>query len=223
MSTRLYVNVATSDTWNYGRDAEEEDQPDMVRLAWLLERDDGTELAEACHLIPLPEGHKMNPLASQFNGIYDRHLIPSDGTMTQFGVMTEFCEEALSQTDLIVAFAWEFHRRVLERELRRPDPDNVDRMFEVSAKGIKQVGRQRMPLWPTAIDVQLSLKPLLQIENPGRAGYKIPSFHDASDRITGNYPPLSTDPKKNGFARVHRVRLFYQHMLQAKDQMTARM
>lgn len=217
---RLYVNIATSDEWKFNREVSEDEQPDMVRLAWLLDRDDGTELADACHLIRLEPGRRMDPTAVTYTGITNKDL--ETYGYSQFGAMTEFLEEAVSQASVIVAFSWEYHRRVLERELRRPDPDSHDRMFEVSAQGIKQVGRQHLPLWPVALDVMISLRPLLQIENPGRAGFKLPSFQEASDRITGNNPPLSLDPIENGRVRVARVRAFHQYMMQSKLQMTAR-
>lgn len=158
----------------------------------------------------------MNPDAAIYTGIHDRHLVPGPHSWAQFEVMTEFLEEGLGQCSRIIAFSWEFHRRVLEKELRRPDENNQDRMFEVSAQGIKQVGRQHLPVWPPAIDVMTTLAPLLKIENRGRAGYKLPSFQEASDKITGNNPPSSPEPIRNGQVRIARLMAFYQYIENAK-------
>jgi hypothetical protein len=201
----LFVDTAISGEWTYHNPPPDSAQPDMVRLAWALD-EDGQTIKQACNLVKLPPDRPMETTASQFTGITAAHL--SEFGRTHRSVMQAFCL-ALSDAELIVAFGWQHHQQVLAKELRRPDENGDSYCFEVTAPGggVKTVG---VPvIWPDALCMMKELKDILQIPNKGRAGFKLPSFNEASALILGHTMPSSRDPIINGDIRIAKIREFY--------------
>lgn len=191
--TRLFLNTATSDRWKYGRDIPDTTQPHLIRLAWLLEADDGSTIREACHLIRLPEGVAIAGETQHITGIYQHH-VEARG-MRLFEVLSEFAY-ALGEADLVVAHAWTGEKQVLERSLRYVD----------------------MParVWPPSLDVMFKAADLVQVPamQPGRR-WKWPSYDECCVKFLGaSYRPTA-DPVGDGITRVRNVRTFYQNIVQA--------
>lgn len=190
---RLFIDTATSDRWKYGRDIPDTTQPHMVRLAWLLEADDGTAVRDASHLIRLPSGVQMAGEAQHYTGIY-QHFVEARG-IKMFDVLTEFAD-ALGEANLVVAHAWTGQRQVLERSLRF-------------------VGMPERE-WPPSVDVMIKATNLILIPDMRPGGrYKWPSFDECCTKLLGaSYRPTS-DPVADGITRVQNVRTFYQNIVQA--------
>lgn len=193
MST-LYVDTATSDRWRFprgGKPAPDEEQPFMVRLAWLLEAADGNTVRETCHLVKLPPGLRMAGEAAHHTGIYDHHL-QGGRAMAAYNVLTEFAE-ALGEAKLIVAHSWQFHKQVLERSMR-------------------YVG---MPAreWPPGVCAMIKATNIVQIPDQRPGGkWKWPSFSQCCERFLGHDMQVSQDPVGDGIERVRAVRLFYSNI-----------
>lgn len=194
----LYVDTATSDKWRYpikGEPQPDEQQPHMVRLAWLLTEDDGRTVRETCHLIRLPLGERMASEAAFYAGVFDHQL--DERGMKMFGVLTEYAEalgevrpvEVENGGGLIVAHNWHHHRQVLERSLR-------------------YVG---MPArtWPESLCAMIKATKIVGIEKkqPG-GGFKWPTFDECHERMMGQRYMPSSDPIADGIARVRAVRTF---------------
>lgn len=198
----LYIDTATSDRWLFpvkGMPRPDNEQPHMVRLAWLLESEDGSTEREACHLIRMPQGQRMAGEAQHHTGIYDHHLQERGKGM--FDVLSEFAEALgelqygvhVRMPSCIVAHSWAFHRQVLERSFR-------------------YVG---MPAreWPLAVCAMIKATDIVQIpkQAPG-GGYKWPSFDQCCERFTGGVLKPTTDPVFDGNSRARAVRVFYSHI-----------
>lgn len=188
--SKIFIDSATSDRWTYGRDIPDTIQPHMVRLAWVLEADDGSTVRDASHLIRMPQGVQMASEAQHYTGIY-QHTIEARG-MKMFDVLTEFAD-ALGEANLIVAHGWSGQKQVLERSLRF----------------VGMPARE----WPDSVDAMIKSTNLVKIPSmrPGGA-FKWPSFDECCVRFIGaSYSP-SMDPVADGITRVNNVRIFYKHI-----------
>lgn len=189
MNHHLYIDTATSDRWKFPRGSvkpEDEDQPHIVRLAWLLEAPDGSTVRDASHLIRLPQGQRMAGEAAHHLGIYDHNL--QERGMDMFGVLSEFAE-ALGEAQLVVAHSWAFHRQVLERSFRF----------------VGMPARE----WPAHVCTMISSTNIVQVPKmqPG-GGWKWPAFDETCERFLGRRIMLSLDPVADGIERVRAVRVF---------------
>lgn len=197
----LYIDTATSDRWAFprkGEPAPDEVQPHMVRLAWLLEADDGSTIRDACHLIRLPQGLVIKGEAAHHTGVYD-HFLHERG-LGLASVATEFAEalgELCEAHGRIVAHSWAFHRQVLERSFR-------------------YVGLPARE-WPDATCAMIKATDIVQIprETPG-GGYKWPSFDQCCTRFLGAPLRLTQDPVADGLQRVLAVRTFFSNIRRIK-------
>lgn len=201
----LYIDTATTDRWKFphgGEPQPDDDQPFMVRLAWLLEGDDGHTVREGCHLIKLPEGQNIVGEAAHWTGIYD-HQVQARGR-DLFAVLSEFAEalgevqlgEIKRGTGMVVGHSWEFHKQVLERSFR---------LVGMPAR-----------TWPPSLCTMIKSTNIVQIpKQRGKGGYKWPSFDEASERMVGEIYAPSMDPVADGIKRVRSVRLFLSHIMRS--------
>lgn len=200
----LYIDTATSNRWNFPRGSvkpEDESQPHMVRLAWLLEAPDGSTVRDASHLIRLPQGQRMAGEAAHHLGIYDHNL--QERGMDIFGVLSEFAE-ALGEAQLVVAHSWAFHRQVLERSFRF----------------VGMPARE----WPANVCTMISSTNIVQVpkEQPG-GGFKWPNFDQASERFLGRRLRPTLNPVTDGIDKVRAVRLFLSNIRrETEDRSTGR-
>jgi len=198
----LYVDTATSHRWNFPRGGvtpPDEGQPHMVRLAFLLEKPDGTTIREACHLIRMPQGERMNSEAAHHLGLYDHHLQErgkaiADG-LTELAEVLGEVQLGLCMGDAgcVIAHSWAFHRQVLERSFR-------------------YVG---MPAreWPPAVCAMISATNIVQIpKNQPGGGWKWPDFNQCCERFVGSPLRPTMDPVADGIARVRAVRIFWSNI-----------
>lgn len=200
---RLFTDTATSDLWHHEHGAKDDVQPHMTRLTWSLE-DNSETIDHASVLIKLPPGAKIADGAARFTGIYAQNL--EDTGVNQYSAMERFCW-ALAQADEIIGFAMAYQKKVLEREMRKPDEHGHDRMHEVTAGGIKHVGIPSV--WPTEVCVQRLLAPILGL---GWSANRLPSFDEASEAVVLNkIPQRGLKPEERGLLRLEHIRYFYQH------------
>ena len=109
--TTIVFDTATTGMPKWGEP--DEAQPHMIRLAWAVD-----DAEPVCHLIKPMPGWTMEADAIIKHGI-------SMDTAQQFGhnlreVIEQFSAD-LARCDTAVAFAWDFHRRVVERAAREVD------------------------------------------------------------------------------------------------------
>lgn len=191
----LYVNAAANDEWDFRREVPDENQPSLVRLAWLLEADDGTLKDQACHIVSLPPGVRMASNAAFNTGIFDHHI--RDLGMTLDGVLEEFTE-TLGRASLVVGHAWEFQKRIL------------DKSFRLLGK--------HTPNWRKTACAMLEATDIVKIpsDRPGYA-FKRPSFAQCYQQFCGGQLIPLVDPKQAGIQRVEAVRLFWHNILRHKE------
>ena len=191
---RLYLDTAISSNWHYEKEAPDYLQPHLVRLSWMQERD-GVIVRDASHLIRLPDGYIMPEKTQHAIGIYD-HMLTHAKTLE--GVLTEF-NDALAEVNTITAFAWQHHRKVLERSYR-------------------YLG-WHVPTWPHAVCAMIGATPVLQIPAT-RSGqqWKWPSFDEAYEKtvIGQRYQPTN-NPSADGMRRLYVVRILMNQIEQLKE------
>lgn len=190
MTKTLYVDVATNDRWLFASGASDDVQPYMVRLSWLLEADNSSTLAEACHLVRLPVDLRMADEAAFVTGIMD-HALQARGISLD-AVMTEFAAQ-LEQAQRVVAFGWEARRKILERSYR--------------------LLNRHTPTWPESGCAMIEATNVVKIprQAPG-GGYKWPSFDQACERCFGQSLMPSMDSVADGLKRVRAVRVIWSHV-----------
>lgn len=183
---RLFVDTATSDRWKYRSD-DDEQQPFLVRLTWLLEQDDGNTIRDASHLVRLPGDVRMAGEAAHYTGIYD-HQLQSRG-LSLSAVLGEF-SEALGEANAVVGHSWQHHKQVLERCYR-------------------QLGWPARE-WPSGFCVMIKGAPFTKIPKmaPG-GGWRWPTFDDCSEMLLGKPYVPSMDPVADGVDRVRTVRAVF--------------
>jgi DNA polymerase-3 subunit alpha len=191
---RLYLDTAISSNWHYEKEAPDDLQPHLVRLSWMQERD-GVIVRDASHLIRLPDGYVMPEKTQHAIGIYDWKLL-SDGKSLE-GVLTEF-NDALGEVNTITAFAWQHHRKVLERSYR-------------------YLG-WHVPTWPRAVCAMIKGTPVIQVPamRPG-GGWKWPSYGEAYEKITGQQYQPTNNPSADGLNRLYVVRILENMIDQLED------
>jgi hypothetical protein len=192
MTKTLYFDTALNDRWVFGRGERipDEEQPHLVRLAFILEGGGFRRIADACHMTRLPPGQRMSPGATKANGIMDADLLNSG--MTLSSVITEFAM-ALGKADLVVAHNIAHHKRVITRSIAYLGwPERV---------------------WPPLGCAMIGAKDIVKIERkaPG-GGFLFPSFDACYERFVGPAPLPSGEPVMDGFKRVEAVRLFWSNI-----------
>lgn len=213
----LYLDTATSDLWLFPRKGipvEDDREPHMVRLSWLLEPGDGRTEREACHLIRLPTGLSMGHLSipaerhrvASVTGIYDHAL--NERGMDMFDVLTEFAE-ALGQASLVVAHNWHFHKQVLDRSFRyvgMPAREWHDADKDPGGAGVAT----SCAMFKATNIVQIPKQAL-------GGGFRWPRFDECCERFCGGALHMGADPVAHGIERVRAVRVFWQNIVRAAN------
>ena len=188
----LYVDTAISGPWQYrqGKAAPpipDEQQPHLVRLAWVLEGPDSRAVREACHLVRLPDGAEMDNKTAFATGIFNQLLV--ERAMRPRNVLAEFAD-VLNESSRIIAHNWQHQRHVIECSFRREG--------------------MTVPDWPPHACAMQEVTNLVQIPRkaPG-GGYKWPSFDEAFEHFFGRRWQPTMHPNADGLGRVQAVRTFH--------------
>jgi hypothetical protein len=186
----IFVDLATSDVWNFRTGASDDEQPHMVRIAWVLVGNGGEAEEENCHLIKLPAGERMDGQAAFTQGIFDQHL--TERGMSIPAVLDEFLQH-LDKAGLIVGFNWQFRRKVIESCCRRL--------------------QKHTPVWPRTGCAMIDAVQVVKIprQQPG-GGFKFPTFDQARQHFLGRVRLLGNDPVQEGIMRVREVQGIWERL-----------
>jgi hypothetical protein len=189
----LFVDTAMSDiNWKFDEPHDggftDDNQPHMVRLAWLLEDKEGEVLRFASHLVNLPPETRITPDHAMRSAIFD-HQVQARGHPMIY-VLEEFFE-ALKEAGKIVAHNWRLNQLLLERSMRSVGL-NHDRWNHETFCMMKKGG------------------PIVGIQGAGGPGtFKEPSFSEITQCVMNSLPMVATDPMEEGMRRIDRLRAFY--------------
>lgn len=167
----LYVDTATTGLWAFGKPHDAPEQPHMVRIAWM--RDDDVPV---CLLIRPMAGWRIDDESRERHGV---SMTDCQTLGWELGrVLDHFTAEVL-KSDRIIAFNWEFHKRILER-------------------AAAEAGHPAIP-WPVASCAMRAATPIVKKprQSPG-GGFVFPKFGEAYRFFTGEEMPTHSDPIERG-------------------------
>ena len=194
---RIYVDTATTGRMLYRESNADPRQPHMARLAILATAEDMRPTG-ICRLIKPEPGWEWEAGAEAAHGIT---RADAEARGVPLGEAMDTLLRALQGTDELVAFNWEFHRRVLMRS-----------MIDLSSY-------LEIPLATRQICAMRAVTPMIKKPREADPATKKPVPCYASTKLVEAYayfsggeelPPIDTDPIDTGKALVNATRVIYE-------------
>jgi hypothetical protein len=194
---RLYVDTATTGRMLYRESNADPRQPHMARLA-VLATAEGMRPTGICRLIKPEPGWEWEAGAEAAHGIT---RADAEARGVPLGEAMDTLLRALQDTDELVAFNWEFHRRVLMRS-----------MIDLSSY-------LEIPLATRQICAMRAVTPVIKKPREADPATKKPVPCYASTKLVEAYayfsgseelPPIDADPIDIGKALVNATRVIHE-------------
>lgn len=194
MTNTLFIDTATtSGKWEWKLPELDTAQPHMIRIAAILQDDEGNEIERFGRLVrPIPGWRAVDSEATRIHGIYQHDL--NENGMALGAILAQF-SGIVAKSDIVVAHNIAFHHRVVKRAYRD--------------------GQLMPPEMNTLRCTMRGSADLVQIEmQNGR--WKWPSLVEAFRHFASEALSLPSDPIERGFATVEAVRRVHQGIMAAQ-------
>lgn len=194
MPGTLYIDTATNGRWFYRESNASRSQPQMCRLAFLLIGEDNEEAIAYCRLVrPTPAWRDFSAEAIVGHGITPE-MVAADGI--PLAEIMAALAEAVGKADHVVAYNFDYHRRVIAKSAMEIGQDPDAALPEDGYCAMREA-------------TDIVMKPRMS-----EGGFAWPKQAEAYHYFTGEHlPKPGGDPIDRGLVMVRSVRAIWDGIL----------